>query len=112
MDERTRRMIAEYIPHPRDPELDDGKYYYLHETMGGARVIRLYALDILPHREGVEYGIYQQRGGRLVRIDSGWGDPSRGVRMHDLYDNRDDCRDRTHYFLDSWEQLRDAESEG
>lgn len=110
MDERTRRMIEAYIPSPRDETLESGEYYYRQETLRGPRIIRVYALDILPHRDGVEYGIYQQRGGRLVRVDArGDGDPSRGVHMHDLYDNRQDCADGTHYMYDYWEDLRELQ---
>ena len=106
MTDRERQIIADYLPNPPDPDLQEGEYYYLQSTMGGDRVIRVFPLDILPHKDGTEYGIYQQKGGRLVRVDSGWGDPSRGVRFHDLYDNRQDCKDRTHYFMDEWEEYR------
>lgn len=107
MDERTRRMIEAYLPHPRDPALQQGEYFFKRETMGGPRIIRVFALDILPHRDGTEYGIYQDRGGRLVRVDArGDGDPSRGVHMYELYDNREDCRDGTHICFDEWEDLR------
>ena len=102
MDERTRLMIETYIPGPRDETLGDGEYYYLQNN----RVIRVWALDILPYRHGTEYGIYQQRGGRLVRVDTGWGDPNRGVNMGELYDNKDDCRNGTHGWVEGWENLR------
>ena len=109
MTERERELIENYLPNPPDPGLQDGEYYYLQSTMGGERVIRVFALDILPHKDGVEYGIYQQKGSRLVRVNSGWGDPTRGVRKHDLYDNKQDCIDRTHYFMDEWEDLRETQ---
>lgn len=106
-EERTRRMIEAYLPHPRDASLEPGEYYYLRETLRGPRVIRVFALDILPHRDGTEYGLYQNRGGRLVWVDTrGDGDRSRGAHMYELYDNREDCRDRTHVCYDGWEDLR------
>lgn len=103
--ERDAQAIAAYIPSPPDPELDSNEFYYLQN----GKTIRVFALDILPHDEGTEYGIYQRKGARLVRIDAGYGDPFRGVRMHDLYDNREDCKAQTHWFTDSWQRLRELQ---
>jgi len=114
MTDRDREDIAYYLPHDRDPTLDTGEYYYLQYTMGktgNPRVIRVYALDILPHKDGTEYGIYQYRRGRYHRIDAGYGDFSRGVRMGDLYDNKQDCRDQTHMGCHWWEELRKKQME-
>ena len=112
MDERIKRMIEAYIPHPRDPSLQPGEYYFQQETMRGPRIIRVFPLDILPLKDGTEYGIYQSRGCKLVRVDGrGDGDPFRGVHMWELYDNREDCMDRTHSMYDGWEELRKAEQE-
>jgi len=110
IDERTRQMIEYYLPNPPDPDLGDNEYYWLQEGMG-SRVIRVMPLDIFPVRDGTEYGIYTKRGGRLVRLDAGYGDPFRGVRMHDLYDNKIDCRNREHSTCDEWEQLRKIQRE-
>ena len=113
MDERTRRLIEAYIPSPRDETLEQGEYYYCQETMGGSRIIRVFALDILPLHDGTEYGIYQKRGAGLVGVDArGDGDPNRGVHMWELYDNKQDCRDRTHTCFDEWEDLRRQENGG
>ena len=110
MDDRTRRMIEAYLPSPPDTTLEDGEYYYKQETARGPRIIRVFPLDILPHRYGTEYGIYQRKGAQLVRVDtSGYGDPSRGVRFGYLYDNKEDCRDGTHDWVDEWEHLREQE---
>lgn len=112
MDDRIRRMIEAYIPSPPDPTLDTGEYYYCRETAGGDRIIRVFALDILPHRDGVEYGIYQLRGLRMCRVDArGDGDRNRGVPMSALYDNYQDCKDQTHYMYDRWELLRERQRE-
>lgn len=113
MDDRTRQMIEAYLPHPRDPSLEAGEYFFKRDTMRGPQIIRVFPLDIMPMRDGTEYGIYQSRGGRLVRIDGrGDGDPCRGVRMHELYDNRQDCLDGTHTCFDEWEDLRRQENGG
>lgn len=105
-------MIEEYLPHPPDPELEDGQYYFKQSTMSGERVIKVFPLDVLPHHDGTEYGLYQQRGGQLVWVDGcGMDDRSRGVRFGYLYDNRQDCADQTHWFFDDWEQLRREQRE-
>lgn len=105
MTDREQQMIEAYIPSPRDETLGFGEYYYLQTTSTGDRVIRVTVHDILPHEDGTEYGIYQ--GHR--RIDAGYDDWSRGVRMHDLYDNREDCKNFTHMMYDGWEHLRELQ---
>ena len=104
-------MIEEYLPGEPDPELEDGEYYYLQSTMGGDRVIKVFPLDVLPHHDGTEYGLYQKKGNQLVWVDVGWGDRTRGTRFGNLYDNKEDCRNATHYFEDNWESLRKAQRE-
>ena len=110
MDERMQKMIDAYLPHPPDPTLDMSEYYFCQYTARGERIIRVFALDILPLKDGTEYGIYQQRGGRMCHIDvTGDGDRNRGVRMANLYDNYQDCKDQTHYMYDRWEMLREQQ---
>lgn len=107
--------ISYYLPHDPDPTLDLNEYYWLQYTNGATgnpRVIRVYALDILPHKDGTEYGIYQMRGGRLQWVDVGYGDDTRGARMGDLYDNKQDCRDQTHGAVDWWPSLREDGERG
>ena len=108
IDDRTRQMIEYYLPNPPDPDLEDGEYYWLQEGLT-SRVIKVYPLDIFPVKDGTEYGIYTKRGGRLVRLDAGYGDPLKGVRMHDLYDNKQDCRDRAHNTCEEWQELREIQ---
>lgn len=111
MTDRLREQIEYYLPHDPDPTLRDSEYYYLQYTngvTGNPRVIRVFALDILPHKDGIEYGIYQERGGRLFRVDAGWGDPFRGAPIGDLYDNKQDCKDQTHGAV-NWPELRKAQ---
>lgn len=112
MTDRTRDQIAYYLPHDPDPTLEENEYYYLQYTNGATgnpRVIRVYALDILPHKDGVEYGLYQMKGARLQRVDTGWGNPSRGAPMGDLYDNKQDCKDQTHGAVSWWQGLREEQ---
>lgn len=111
MDERTKQMIKIYIPNPRDETLGFNEYYYRQYTNAGDRVIKVVIQEILPHEDTMEYGIYQERGHRLVRIDNGWGSPFRGVTMGYLYDNKEDCRHGTHDVNDRWEALRKAQEE-
>ena len=108
IDEQTQREIDYYLPNPPDPDLDDNEFYWLQEGMT-SRVIRVYALDIMPKRHGVEYGIYQKRGGRLVKLDAGYGDPFKGVPMSELYDNKIDCRNHEHNTCDNWQRLREIQ---
>ena len=110
MDERTRMMIEAYIPSPPDPDLEDGEYYYLQSTAKGDQVIRVQVVEVLPLQSGTEYGIYQQRGQRMVRVDAGYGEAWRGVRKSALYDNKQDCRDQTHIMADDWERLRQLQN--
>lgn len=105
MTDRERLMIQEYLPNPPDPTLEEDEFFLLQN----GRVIRVYPLDILPHKDGTCYGLYTKRGGRLVRVDEGWDDPNHGAYRHELYDNKKDCRDQTHYWYENWESLRDLQ---
>lgn len=111
MTDRLRDQISYYLPHDPDPSLEFSEYYYLQYTMGNPRVIRVHALDVLPIKDGTEYGIYTKHGSRLVRVDAGYDSPFRGVRMGDLYDNKEDCRDQTHGGAEWWPELREAQRE-
>lgn len=102
----TQEMIETYIPRPPDPTLGEDEYYYLQSTAGGERVIRVVIRQILPYEEGTEYGIYQDGGRKYKRVDVGYGDSYRGARMSQLYDNKQDCKEQTHYTFDRWEELR------
>jgi hypothetical protein len=113
MTERERRDIEYYLPGDPDPELEDGEYYYLQNVSGTERVIRVYPLDIFPMKDGVQYGLYRKKGGRLCWVDTGWGDDrTKGVYRGDLYDNREDCRNQTHMGCSWWESLRRIQKEG
>ena len=110
IDERTQQMIDYYLPNPPDPDLEQNEFYYLQEG-NKSRVIKVYALDILPVRHGTEYGLYTKKGGRLVKVDTGYGDPFKGARMCDLYDNKIDCRNHEHNTCDDWQRLRKIQRE-
>lgn len=110
IDEHTARMIAAYIPGEPDPTLDFGEYYFLQQNTGRGRVIRVFALDCYPHRDGTRYGCYTMRGGQLVHVDDGWGgDPYHGIYMSQLYDNKEDCKNQTHSWYEGWEKLREIQ---
>ena len=110
IDEQTQREIDYYLPNPPDPDLGQDEYYYLQEGMK-SRVIKVYALDIWPVRDGTEYGLYTKKGGHLVKVDTGYGDPFKGARMCDLYDNKIDCRNHEHNTCDNWQRLRKIQRE-
>ena len=101
MTEYQRRQIAAYLPSPRDKTLNDFEYYVLDTA---DRIRKVYVRDILPHDEETTYGCYEVSTNR--RIDAGWGNEFIGFRFGELYDNAEDCRNRTHSFFNGWEELR------
>ena len=106
MTDRERLMIQEYLPNPPDPTLDVEEFYFLQNN----RVIRVYALDCLPHKHDTCYGIYKKQGGHLVHVNDGWDDTGfHGVYRHELYDNKEDCKNQTHSWCDNWEYLRELQ---
>ena len=106
MTDRERQLIEAYLPHPRDPELEDGEYF-VRDLAG--RVRKVYVRNIFPHEYRTEYGVHEVGTNR--RIDAGYGSEFRGFRMGHLYDNRQDCKDYTHDMYDDWERLRDLQKE-
>ena len=106
LSEREEKMIAAYLPHPRDPELGEGEYYVLDSAN---RVRRVYVTEILPDKENMTFGVRESATGK--RIDAGYGSPFIGFRMAQMYDNKQDCRDCTHLLYDNWEKLRKRQKE-
>lgn len=106
MTEREKQMIETYLPHPRDPELEKCEYYVLDQA---GRVQRVEMTDILSHFDGEDELVVVQAGTR--KKVTGWMEFG-GFPVSDLYDNREDCRDRTHTGIAYWERLRKAEEEG
>ena len=101
MTDRQKQLIAAYLPNPRDPDLGEDEYY-VEDTAGKVRKVMI--REILPHGDYTTYGCYEVSTGR--RIDAGWGSVWVGFYMHNLYDNKQDCRDHAHAFYDDWEELR------
>lgn len=111
IDERTLQAIKDQLPNPPDPDLGLEEFYYLQSTMKGDQVIRVRVRSIFPggmHDE-MEYGIYQIWGTGERWVDVGWNDPNRGCHRSHLYDNREDCKNQTHYWNSRWEQLREIQ---
>lgn len=111
IDDRTRQKIEQYLPNPPDPELGFSEYYYLQSTMKGEQVIKVKVTGIFPGEmhQPDEYEIYQIRADGLRWVDVGWGNRCRGAFMSQLYDNRQDCRDQTHPWVEDWEELRELQ---
>ena len=102
--EREKQLIAAYIPSPPDPELGFNEYYILDDY---DRVQKVYICDINPGpcNEGLVYGVrYSATGNRFGGDDYGQ------TPMYRLYDNKTDCRNRTHV-IDYWEDLRRKQQE-
>lgn len=101
MTEQQKKQIAAYLPHPRDPELEDSEYYIMAAYSG--RVHKVYISDIAEDRHfNTVYGVrYSATGKKFYQNDE-----YLCIRMGDLYDNKEDCRDQTHPCIDWWEDLR------
>lgn len=107
MAEMQKKQIEAYIPHPRDTTLGEGEYYWADSA---DRVQRVRVREIMPGciGESETYGCVYVSTGRRVRDYMGlYGNVHKG----DLYDNKEDCRDRTHVAVEWWEQLREVQEE-
>ena len=105
MTDRERKMIEGYLPSPPDPTLDMCEYYILDNN---DRVQRVFIRHINPGElDSVNvYGVhYSATGNRFGGDDYG------KTHKWDLYDNAEDCRNRTHMCYDGWERLRDLQRE-
>lgn len=99
MTEREAKMIAAYIPTPRDPDLPEDEYYIL-DNYGKCQ--RVYISDINPDRYETKYGVRYSGSGR--KFTNGWEYGK--TNLWELYDNKPDCRDQTHMGYNRWEDLR------
>lgn len=100
MTDREKMMIDAYIPSPRDPALDVCEYY---AQDANGRIHKVYIRDIFPENDCTLYGVRYSGSDRA--FTGGYGEYGK-MHMYELYDNKDDCRDRTHMFFDGWEYLR------
>ena len=93
-------LIETYIPHKRDESLQEDEYYVL--TANGTV------------QKGVVRDLaFNARGEDLFRLWNGrgvihcWASDNMGyVTKRHLYDNKQDCKDNTHFAYDDWERLR------
>ena len=113
MDDKTRERIKECLPNSPDPELKEDEYYYLQSTMQGEKVIKVRVMSLFPGEphQPMEYEIYQVRSNGLRWVNVGWDDHFRGAYMSQLYDNKEDCRNQTHQWVEDWEDLRRIQRE-
>lgn len=102
MTERQKQMIEAYLPNPRDPELPEGDYYILDNV---DRVQQVFISEIYPDMKNdtTTFGVVLSKSRKRYRGGLGYDG---SVHMHELYDNKEDCRDRTHILYDDWERLR------
>ena len=107
MTERQKRQIEAYIPSPRDESLDPFDYY-IEDDYG--KIHKVYIQDIAPHFEddSTRYGVRYSATGKRCNLP--WGTYGM-TRKSDLYDNKEDCRNHTHYMCDFWEELRKLQKE-
>lgn len=101
MTDREKMMIEAYIPSPPDETLGFDEFYVRDKA---GRVRRVMVVEILPHKNTMTYGVIES--GSYRRIDAGNGSDFVGFTRGQLYDNRNDCRNNTHDWVDDWERLR------
>ena len=101
--QREQELIEAYIPHKRDKNLDEDEYY------------------VLTANDTVQKGVvrdlaFNARGEDLFRLWNGrgvvhsWASDNMGyVTKRHMYDNKQDCKDQTHFAYDHWEKLRDLQ---
>lgn len=105
MTENEKNLIETYIPHKRDESLQEDEYYVL--TANGT-VQKGIVRDVA----------FNARGEDLFRLWNGrgvvhcWASDNMGyVTKRHLYDNKQDCKDNTHFAYDDWERLRALQSQ-
>ena len=104
MTEREKELIEAYIPNKKDISLEEDEYYVLtaNNTIqkGSIRDIGCGA------RDEILYRLRNNRG-----IVYSWASDNLGfVAMRHLYDNKQDCKNQTHFAYDDWEKLRKLEN--
>lgn len=105
IDEKTRKQIETYIPSPRDKSLRPGCDYYVNIN---GRVYLGHLCDTFPADDDSNtYGLANDRG---IYFRGLWDFDS--FRKGEMYDNKIDCRNRTHDMVDDWERLREIQEKG
>lgn len=103
MTDREKRLIEEYIPSPRDQEL--GLFQYYVQDLSD-RVQKVEITNICPWLDAeTTYNVVQVDTRKRVK---GWR-KCETFAMSDLYDNKQDCRNRTHSCYSYWERLREIQ---
>lgn len=100
MTEKEKQLINIYLPHKRDESLGEDEYYTLTAT---DRVEKGYIADIAMNRYGED--IYRLRNKRGIIYSYG-SDALGYMKMSCMYDNKEDCKNSTHFAYDNWEELR------
>lgn len=111
MTDRQRQMIEAYIPREPDPTLDFAEYYM---TDAADRVIRVLASSIAYTSDDREIREVIAIGKRPHPVYGGRGEYGRNpgwYYVRALYDNKQDCREDTHWMYDDWERLRYLQQE-
>lgn len=107
MTEMQKKQIEAYIPHPRDTTLGPGEYYWM-DAADRVQRVRVRHIMLGWIGEPQKYGcVYVYTGKDVLDCTGRYGQVHKG----DLYDNKEDCRDRTHAAVDWWERLRELQEE-
>lgn len=105
MTEREKELIEAYIPNKRDESLEEDEYYVLtvNDTIQKG-VVR----DLAFNARGED--LFRLRNNR--GIVHSWASDNMGfVTKRHLYDNKQDCKDQSHFAYDDWEELRKIQIE-
>lgn len=103
MTEKEKELIEYYIPNPRDESLEDDEYYVLTEN----ETIRKGAVRELAINGNGEKTFRLWNGRGIVHC---WARDNMGyVTKRHMYDNKQDCKDQTHFSYDDWEDLREIQ---
>lgn len=105
MTEKEKELIEDYIPNKRDESLEEDEYYVLtaNDTVQKG-IVR----DIAFNARGEDiFRLWNSRG-----VVHSWASDNMGyVTKRHMYDNKQDCKDNTHFAYDDWEKLREIQKQ-
>lgn len=106
MTDYEKKLIEAYIPSPRDKTLQDDEFYVMdcHDRVVKGSGYDL-AFDLADGTEKIRL-----INGRGV-IHSAMGDELDFVRINHLYDNKEDCKNQTHFAYPEWQKLRELQED-
>ena len=99
MTKEERKAVI--LPHDRDPELGFDEYY-VEDAYG--KIQKGWVTSIAPCDQDTMYRVVNGRG--VINSGYGMGYTEGWFYKGMMYDNKEDCRNRTHTWHHYWEDLR------